>query len=256
MLDEKKEEYETEAAEKLNAYNSKMKNRKLQQINVQDEEQLPVIPTIPEFDEHSAMEEIREEYLKNRKKPGLPILVPRLEVDENLITNEVDIDHPEEKKRRFLLLECSFYCKLFVNGKFLTRTKPKGFQGKNSWEVDISELFTMKVVKWPDNIRVEIWSSPSPGGKESLLSDFLLRVTLKGTSKEETTPILFASPNPFISEFSRKLTPQGEDEGDQQNAFHLLGMEESRKYRGVFWVNVGWTENETGRPVAPPVPLQ
>ena len=156
-LNELREDHQTRFAQQLEEYRKQVrmieytKQLDASKINPQD---LPPIPQFREFDEEGARRNIIERYKQTKRKPGAPILVPVLTYAPD--PEPTTSFPPLEISRRFEISKSQFYCKLFVNNRFVTKTKLYTLTA--DFVVELNELFTLQLVKWPDSIKLQLVS--------------------------------------------------------------------------------------------------
>lgn len=130
--------------------NETKKQSKEEEENSEDEK-IPPIPVLTEFDEQTARKQIWNRYKKTKKKPGLPIEVPKL-----FHTAELTLNPPsEEQNRRSEIERTVIFLKIFVNNKLVTRTKNHLLN--TDFMVECAEMFTLQLIRWPESIKVLIF---------------------------------------------------------------------------------------------------
>lgn len=116
-------------------------------------------PVNAEFDERAARQQILERFKTTKKKPGKPILIPKLfrVQKENNDSNSTTVDFTSlpshEQFRRTEISKSLLFLKLFVNNRFVTKTKLKPIDPA-TWTVHFSETISLQLVKWPDAIKL------------------------------------------------------------------------------------------------------
>jgi coiled-coil and C2 domain-containing protein 2A len=178
-LNELREDHQTRFAQQLDEYRKQVRmveySKQLDASQLSPDE-LPPIPQFKEFDEEAARRSIIERYKQTKRTPGSPILVP---VVTYLPAPETAGSFPPlEISRRFEIQKSQLYCKLLVNNRFVTKTKP--YTLTPDFVIEVNELFTLQLVKWPDSIKLQVVSmvtgTPFTLSKESVMAEVFLKI--------------------------------------------------------------------------------
>jgi hypothetical protein len=152
-LREMKDDHDTLFAEQLDQYRKQLR---AQGSNNNQEDNLLEMPQYTPFDEDAAKIALLERYKQTKRKPGSSILTPvfsKRTITEVTPTATCD---PQEQARRLNIERTQIYLKLLVNNKFVTKTKVK--HPNIDFTVEFGEMFTLQLVKWPDNLKLQVVS--------------------------------------------------------------------------------------------------
>ncbi len=161
-MKEMKEDHHTAFAEQIETYRRQLKEyeqTKQTDNPPQDSEAAPA-PTMPEwrdFDEKAARQSLLERYKKTKRKPGNPILIPILSNNNAHDITPTESCPVPEQHRRSEIAKTQLYIKLTANNRLVTKTQPRNLNIE--FEVEIGELFTLQLVRWPDTIRAQLLAS-------------------------------------------------------------------------------------------------
>ncbi|XP_066919925.1 coiled-coil and C2 domain-containing protein 2A-like [Clytia hemisphaerica] len=135
------------------------KKKKMAQGSVKgDKRQLVPVekPTRPlGFDEEQVSAELRQTHGQLRRKPGEPLLVPEIQNGAVISANEAC--PRSEQARRVALKNDKYIIKVLFNDVEVSRTSPKTLS--NEFTVQFGELLTIKILQWPESIKLQLFNS-------------------------------------------------------------------------------------------------
>lgn len=209
----------------------------------------PLKPIEPAaFNEDEVRQELINQALKNRRKPGEPKL--SIEVaNTSSVTPNTQVPEGEAMRRR-ALQSSSVIAQIKIDGKDVCSSEPKVIT--SDFQVHFGQIFKIFISQWPDTIKVQLREA----GRISnpLLDEVFLSIPDASVNS--------ANVQSFPTEFTNdKVVAYNNHEGvGSSTPFNLYSDTNatpvSLKTRGSLFLSIAWGLSEDGRVLAPRVLTQ
>ncbi|XP_075249259.1 coiled-coil and C2 domain-containing protein 2A-like isoform X4 [Convolutriloba macropyga] len=196
-------------------------------------------PVAPQpFDEDKVRQEITDKYLKIRRKPGEPKIVPVLTKGATIAP--LMQCPPEEKGRRNEIKNSKYLLKVLYNGKEVSQTTVKSMS--DSFVVQFQQNFNIVIVQWPESVVVQLLEG---GFSRSVVSEIELVVpdAAVNTSNVSLDQRIFSSDQ--VVSTSNAGVGSGKEVMLSDNESVLL------KTKGTLTCSIAWALSPDGTPLVP-----
>nr|XP_014341336.1 PREDICTED: coiled-coil and C2 domain-containing protein 2A [Latimeria chalumnae] len=190
-----------------------------------------------------AIEELRQRFEETPMRLKEPIPIPWLTMTAKLTpTSKCPVG---EINRKAKIQEYSYFIKIFYNDKQVSCTTISPLQ--SNFGVQFQEIFNIKVLYWPESIRLEIFECTKK--MVTLFSKLYLPIP--------NSSVLTESAELEQMEFSSDQKVMPEYEGVGSNIPFILGKNETEKIclltSGKVVYSASWAVQKSGIPLVPPI---